>query len=266
MMRIAWLTDIHLNWVALPEQQAFYALVRASGPDLVLIGGDIAESRDMLALLDAMAREIACPLAFVLGNHDFYYSSIRRVREQVVELCRQRTDLTYLTDCDYVPLTTRAALIGHDGWADGRAGDYNNSTIMLSDYRLIAELARLSKPARRLMLQALGDEAAAHIRRVLPLAAEKHEHVLLLTHVPPLREACWHEGRISDDQWSPHFTCLAVGQAIREIMPDYPSTQLTVLCGHTHGEGETQPLPNVRILTGGAEYGKPRLTKVFDLE
>jgi Icc protein len=265
-MRVAWLTDIHLNCVELRDRLRFFEQVRRSQPDLVAIGGDIAESRDVLSLLELMAGEFECPLAFVLGNHDYYYSSILRVREQVTKLCLQRPELTYLSAGDFVPLTPRAALIGHDGWADGRAGDYNGSNVMLSDYGLIAELAGLSKAARRLMLHALGDEAGRHIRRVLPPAAERHEQVLLLTHVPPLLEACWHEGRVSDAQWAPHFTCLAVGEAILEIMPDYPATQLTVLCGHTHGEGETQPLPNVRILTGGAEYGKPRVTNVFDVE
>ena len=72
---------------------------------------------------------------------------------------------------------------------------------------------------------------------------------MLLTHVPPVREACWHEGQLSDDQWAPHFTCLAVGEAILDVMAGHPDKRLTVLCGHTHGQGETQPLPNVQILT-----------------
>ena len=29
---------------------------------------------------------------------------------------------------------------------------------------------------------------------------------------------------------------------------------LTVLCGHTHGHGETEILTNLHIKTGGAEY------------
>jgi hypothetical protein len=40
---------------------------------------------------------------------------------------------------------------------------------------------------------------------------------------------------------------------------------LTVLCGHTHSAGESQPLDNVLILTGGADYGRPAITRTFDL-
>jgi predicted MPP superfamily phosphohydrolase len=41
--------------------------------------------------------------------------------------------------------------------------------------------------------------------------------------------------------------------------------ELLVLCGHTHGEGEAQILPNLKVLTAGAEYGKPRLQGVIEV-
>ncbi len=88
--------------------------------------------------------------------------------------------------------------------------------------------------------------------------------MVLLTHIPPLREACWHDGKISDDDWAPFFTCRAVGDAILEIMADHPRQQLTVLCGHTHGAGVAHPLPNVEILTGGAKYGHPAVQRIFE--
>jgi hypothetical protein len=41
---------------------------------------------------------------------------------------------------------------------------------------------------------------------------------------------------------------------------------MTVLCGHTHSSGEAQILPNLRVLTGGAVYGKPALQRVLEVE
>lgn len=35
-----------------------------------------------------------------------------------------------------------------------------------------------------------------------------------------------------------------------------------VLCGHTHGEGEALVLPNLRVQTGGADYGAPRIALI----
>jgi hypothetical protein len=154
--------------------------------------------------------------------------------------------------------------VGHDGWSDARAGDYDRSPVLLNDYRLIEELSGWDKSERRVHLQRLGDEAAQHIRSVLPEMLQEHSHVLLLTHVPPLREACWHQGRMSDDDWAPHFTCQAMGEAILQIMDGYPDRQLTVLCGHTHGEGEMRPMPQLTILTGGAVYGEPAISRMFE--
>jgi hypothetical protein len=134
----------------------------------------------------------------------------------------------------------------------------------MNDFKLIAELKGRNKLDRWEVLPGLGDEAADHVRRVLPPALETYAEVVFLTHVPPFREACWHEGRISDDYWAPHFTCQAVGQAMMEIMRLHPERRLTVLCGHTHGSGETAPRHNLQVITGGAEYGNPQIAGVFE--
>jgi hypothetical protein len=148
----------------------------------------------------------------------------------VQELCTSHANLVYLTSAGAVSLSARTGLCGHDGWADARLGDYERSLVMMNDYRLIEELAGVNKRDRWPMLKAMGDEAARHVEAVLPAALAEHEEVLFLTHVPPLREACWYQGQISNDEWLPHFTCLAVGEA-----------------------------------TGGAEYGSPQIQRVFEV-
>ena len=62
------------------------------------------------------------------------------------------------------------------------------------------------------------------------------------------------------------MACGAVGEALVEIMAEHPDRQLTVLCGHTHGAGETQVMPNLLAITGGAEYGRPVVQRVFAVE
>lgn len=56
-----------------------------------------------------------------------------------------------------------------------------------------------------------------------------------------------------------------MGNAILEIMQRNPGVTLEVLCGHTHGKGEVTILPNLLVYTGGAEYGKPAIQKVFNI-
>ncbi|MEZ0374764.1 MAG: phosphoesterase, partial [Candidatus Sericytochromatia bacterium] len=63
----------------------------------------------------------------------------------------------------------------------------------------------------------------------------------------------------------PHFTCRAVGDLLLELLPGYPSCQLTVLAGHTHNVCDLRHLPNLRLCVGAAEYGQPALADVFEL-
>jgi Icc protein len=72
-------------------------------------------------------------------------------------------------------------------------------------------LIGLDQKVRLIKLNELGGIAAADLRDVLPRALVRFPHVLLLTHVPPLKEACWHDGSISSDHWLPHFSCQAFG-------------------------------------------------------
>ncbi len=266
MKRIVWLTDLHLNFLLAQQVTEFLSSVDALRPDAVLVSGDIAESPNICQYLDRMQELIETPIYFVLGNHDYYHGSIAETRQRVAQFCRRQPRLHYLTREDVAPLTAHVGLVGHDGWADGRLGDYPRSLVIMHDFKLIAELSSLGKLERWAVLKSLADEAAAHVRRVLPLAFDRFREVLLLTHVPPFLQACWHQGRISDDQWAPHFTCHAVGQAILDFMADHPDKRLTVLCGHTHGHGETQPLSNLKVITGGAEYGRPAIARVLELD
>jgi predicted phosphohydrolase len=263
-LKVAWLTDLHLNFLGPAPHADFLAQVRDLSPDAVLISGDIGEAHDLLHYLDQMLLAWPCPIYFVLGNHDFYFGSIAEVRQRVKTLCAEHPRLKYLTDGGVVELAGGVGLLGHDGWADARLGDYERSYVMMNDYRLIAELAGYSKESRLPVLRAMGQSAADHVRQQLESATASYRTIYLVTHVPPFREACWHEGRISDNEWLPHFTCQAMGEAIVDVMRTRPQCQLTVLCGHTHGAGQTQPLPNVLVLTGGATYGRPEIQRVFD--
>jgi 3',5'-cyclic AMP phosphodiesterase CpdA len=264
-MRLAWITDVHFNFLAAEEVAELYAQIRDAQADAVLLTGDVAEAKSVVGALADLDTALARPIYFVLGNHDFYFGSIRGVRQAVRDLCRERPNLHYLTGADPIDLTPGVALVGHDGWADARLGDYERSMVMMNDYRLIDELARMNKQDRWPVLKALGDEAAAELARVLPAAFNCHREVYVATHVPPLLEACWHEGRLSDDEWAPHFTCKAVGDLLLRTMQSHSDRRMTVFCGHTHSPGHVKPLPNLEILTGGAKYGVPQIQRVWDV-
>jgi len=279
--RIAWLTDLHLNFAGEDAVPRLATAIEECGPDAIVIGGDTGEAPSFATYLQGLAERLARPIYFVLGNHDYYYGSIHEVRERARRLSRGNEHLHWLPDVGAVPLTETAALVGHGGWADGRCGSFHDSEVLLNDYLLIRELRNAVELDRdraegpvtscgdlhRLLsrLNALGDEAADHFRRVLPDVLERYSSVYVVTHVPPFREACWHEGLVSDKQWLPHFTCQAVGEVLREFMEGRLQCRMTVLCGHTHSPGRARLLPNLEVFTGGAEYGKPAVQRVLEV-
>jgi 3',5'-cyclic AMP phosphodiesterase CpdA len=261
--RVAWLTDLHLDFLVPAAVDAFGQAIAAAAPDAVLISGDIATAGTLEPALLALERHVQRPIYFVLGNHDFYGGSIAAGRAAAAAFSRRSRWLRWLPAAGVVALTASTGVVGHDGWADGRCGDYAHSDVLLSDYFYVEELVGLTREERLRVLHALGDEAAAHFRRVLPGALARYRRVLLVTHVPPFREACWHQGQLSDDAHLPHFACQAVGDALLQMMRNRPDRHLIVLCGHTHSPGVAQILPNLRVYTGGATYGRPDLQRLF---
>ncbi|MEO7651731.1 MAG: metallophosphoesterase [Bryobacteraceae bacterium] len=231
-MRLGWLTDVHLNFVARARRVEFYAQLRGQNLDAVLLGGDTGE-----------AEALRVPIYFVLVNHDFYRGSIATVRERVTREAAASDWLHWLPSTGVVSLTPDSALIGHDSWADGPG-----------------------KHARYAKLNTLGDEAAEYLQDRALEALARHRNVIVLTHVPPFRESSWHEGRISNDDFLPHFACQAVGERLLSIMRGRPDRTMQVLCGHTHSPGIARPLDNLAVHTGGAQYGEPALQQILEIE
>jgi hypothetical protein len=258
-MTLGWLSDIHLDHTERDTREAFLLELAGTPVDAWLISGDIDLAPSLVASLREVEAAVAKPVYFTLGNHDFYGGSFARVREEVAALAREPNRLTWLTDSPPRQLAPGLVLVGDDSWADARLGDPLGSWVDLNDFYLIDELWGLEGAARVRTLNALGDEAAARLEPKLRSAVQSAAHVLVLTHVPPFREATVYDGKISDDEWLPWFSCKAMGDVILSCAAANPNCEILVLCGHTHGAGSCTPAPNVRVLTAGAEYGAPRV-------
>jgi len=265
-MSITWATDLHFDMADTNAYKAFKENVIAKQPSVLLLAGDIANSTLINDYLSMLSRDFSVPIYFVLGNHDYYLGSIRKVRDAVQALAKELPRCHYLSRESVVRLTPQTALIGHDGWADGKAGDYEHSEVLLRDYFEIQEFQGLSKTNRLQLLHALGQEAADKIRIDLEKALEEYSNVILLTHVPPFVETCLYQGEPSRPEWSPHFVSKAVGDVILEIMSKHPQQNLAVLCGHSHHQAHVSILPNLTVIVGGAEYGTPMPQAPFLLQ
>ena len=260
-VRLIWLTDIHLNFLEPEGLDRFLKRLGSKQVDAILIAGDIGEADSVEEYLGLMANACKAPIYFVLGNHDYYRGSIGYVRERLRRFLVAHPTLTWLSSTGVVSLSDSTALIGHDSWADGGFGDYWNSRVQLNDFMLIGEFIGRTKQEWLATMAALGSEAAKHFERLLPEALKKYSKVIVVTHVPPFDAAAWHQGHMSSPDWLPFFSCKAAGEVLQTIAADYPEKEITVLCGHTHSSGIFQALPNLKVITGSAQYGKPRIPR-----
>lgn len=260
-MHLAWLTDIHLDFV--PDGgTSLWGEVAAAHPDAVLLTGDIAVAATLRRTLEEAADVIKKPIYFVLGNHDFYGSTINAVRENMRQMTRTSPYLRWLPAAGVVTLGEGLALVGHDGWADARLGDVQGSKIELNDWSMIGDLTGLSPSDRIQLLRQLGDEAAQYLRKVLVQKASAHEQIIVLSHPPPLAMACRYYGFRSPDVWLPHLACAAAGEVLLDVADSFSQCRFTVLCGHTHGRALVRARPNLEVRCGSATYRKPKLQRL----
>jgi predicted MPP superfamily phosphohydrolase len=273
------MTDIHLNFVSNTKtmfaevggRDLFLNAIRDSLPDALFLTGDIAEGPSLPKFLD-MLSEIA-PTYFVMGNHDYYNSSIKKMHKWASHVTRSDKPMFWMNAAGVVPLTEKTAVVGVDGWADAHYGNPETSKVALNDWFAIKELLfRMPHSIethleRRIpALRALGYAEATRLRPALLEALESFQTVYVLTHVPPWDTATWHEGAHSDPDWLPWFSCKAVGDVIEECAAKYPDKKVTVLCGHTHGSGHCERMPNVECFTGGAAYRYPEIQKTLEID
>lgn len=281
-MIVSWCTDIHLNHAPKEERNNFAQQLVGQNPDIILVGGDISAGsllHDDLVWLDSLAISIDKPLAFVLGNHDYYLKSINYVENILIpETLKKTNKLIWLEKSDPIHLTGNTYLIGNGLWADWRNGDVLNTNFWLNDYELIEELSATRKNRYndylRAKLQEIADRKVERLKKqffaAVKLGAEK---IICLTHVPPFWEASWHNGKIQDANAAPHFTCRAGEDMFREVMIAMkaikPDLELIILCGHTHGNGQAKIVNmNITVIQGGAEYKFPRMQEplnIYDL-
>lgn len=237
-MKLSWLTDIHLNFLKNGARINFYKNIVARNSDALLISGDIAEAPSLSTFLREMVSYIKKPIYFVLGNHDYYRSEIVTVKNEMTQLTNDEPLLYWLPSSGPQGLDNNAILVGQDGWADGRLGDYYNSTVSLHDSRMIPDLFQQVIVGRKQLLekmQQLADADAQQLEIHLQQAIAKNpQKIIVLTHVPPFKEAALHKGKPSEEGHLPFFSSKAIGDVLMAIATENPNINFfSVMRSHT---------------------------------
>lgn len=263
-MTLAWLTDPHLDHLSAEMVAKLFADLRQAPGEAVVLTGDVSVAPRLHADLEHLASAAARPLYFVLGNHDHYGTSIATLRDQVIDLSRRVPTIRWLPPAGVVALNPTTALIGVDGWADGRYGDPIRTPLVLNDDRMIAELeAQSSRIGKLAVRRALADADAGRLATLLQRAAAGGStRIIVATHVPPFVAGLAPGSRIAHLHWHPLLVCGATGDVLRRFADATPEVSVEVLAGHTHAAHAVQLSANLHLRVGGARYGSPSRIEV----
>jgi predicted phosphohydrolase len=273
-MKIIWLTDIHLDYVNVETQKKLLneIVIKAGlykGRTNVLITGDIGNSnctRDYMLNWKEVLDQFNIGLYFVLGNHDYYGSSVIKERDLMRNSLLKSN---WLPSAGVVKLTEEVALVGHDGWYDGGYANWFQSQFYIPDYTQTFEMnyiALWSKEQVFDTMNVLAREAAAYVFDTSVQAINNgHKVIYIATHVPPFRENTVYRGLISDDNALPHFSSKHMGDTLLKLSSTFKDVKFTVMCGHSHGDAKHIVPPNMICHTAQARNGHPCISRIIDI-
>ena len=250
-----WFTDTHLNNVLPWTKALFIKNLIKERPKGIFLTGDISNGLTTTFNLKLLAKFVKCPIYFVLGNHDYYFSSIEETHNKIRKMCKQYPNLIWLTESDIVGLTNEVALIGTEGWYDASIGepDYLRYTL---DWRLIKDFKKTQFMSERLdMFRQLADKSCSIISDKLNKALEQgYKTIYLLTHYPPWIEATRDAGTIMEKFWLPYNVNFRLGRTIEDVMVNHKKRNVTVLSGHTHCDAWIHVSRNIECKVNKAKY------------
>ncbi len=260
-MKLVWASDIHLNFIK--DISAFYKAIKESGAQHVVLSGDIAESGSVAGHVQEIEFQTGLPVHFVMGNHDYYGNSVKNARDTVKHL-------NYIPRNMGTPLSDKTILVGVDGWGDCRNGDYENSTLTMSDWLYIDDLRKAyskgMKPLKK-ALQKLADADARKLkRRVEKAITDGYDNIIIVSHVPPYAEACLYAGRKSTPSGLCFFSSQILGTTIEPITKQFPDVKFIWLCGHTHSKVCLNVSKNFVVKVAQAEYYYPQVAEIIDYD
>ena len=252
MKNAAWATDIHLDRLIERDYLEYKDYLQELNPDCLIISGDIAEGEFVCKSLRDFNDSFDFPIYFVLGNHDFYFTSFAKTEENVRALVKESANLNWLSEQGIVELNDSTALIGVEGWGDGR----NISEGATRDILAISDYKKLNQDEIGALLSSKGKKYAEILRPFLIEAVKTCPKVILTTHVPPFAEVCIDRNfRPYNEYKLPFYTCKAIGDMLLEVMSANTSCQMTILCGHTHEKADVKILDNLRVRVKESGYG-----------
>lgn len=255
-----WYTDTHLSMVPPWTKYFFLRSLNNDAPEGIFLTGDISNGKLLELDLTLIANFAKCPVYFVLGNHDYQFSSFDKSHDTVRRLCNKYPNLHWLTQEAPIQLNEEVCVIGTEGWYDASIGKpeylkYSFDWMLIKDFR---DLPNIN--ARLEAFKEKATQSANIIKYKIEEALDMgYKNIYVLTHFPPWQEATRDKGLLLEPYWLPYNTNLRFGKAIEDIMIDKNKRHITVLAGHTHTDCWIHVSRNIECKVNKAKYyGMPR--------
>jgi 3',5'-cyclic-AMP phosphodiesterase len=250
--KFIWLTDLHMRpW----KRHRLVSHLNKEQPDGIFITGDISDGITLIGDLTYFATHLPCPIYFILGNHDYWMSSIDKRHNAVRELCSKHSNLIWMTEADIVRISDEVALIGDEGWYDADNGkpEYLKFTFdwwMVEDFRQLPSMTECIAAWKK-----LAEQSVISLSQKLERAIEQdYKNIYVLTHVPPWKEATRDVGTFMEPFWLPYNTNLVLGRALEKVMASHKKKNVVVLAGHTHSQASILVRKNLQCIVNDAHY------------
>ena len=280
-MRLAWATDIHLDFITDPYNSKMsaknldiFCSFFQNDFEAVILSGDISLANFLKDHLLELEARLQVPIYFVLGNHDFWNSGFDEVRQQMFNLTNATKRLVYLSLTPYVQLSSTVAMVGHDGWYDGFNGNFENRNFIMNDWIKISNFAEVNSIIFDNNFQIPNFKNILMVARKQAIIATKHvlngiklaisqinpKKIIIVTHVPPFVHPLEHKENLY-----PWYSSKLMGDMLISVALKNPQIEFEVFCGHVHAAYEGNVSSNIFLRSGKAEYSNPRFQGVFNI-
>ena len=273
-MKLAWLSDIHLDMVSKETIIQLGTAINECDCESAIITGDIANGRSVIQVLSLLDETVRKPIYFVLGNHDSYYGSFQKIHYNMRKFSRKSKFCKWMTSSNIIQLTDDTCIVGHDGFYDGRNGKFfgpsldiemnsDEGMFLMNDFFLIKEIAaHTSRKEKLKYFNKLGDKSAKYFSKTIKEAAKSYKKIIAITHVPPFEEVSKHRGESNSVYALPFYSCKAVGDVLLKLKNDLPNNQIVMFAGHTHCPAEMHS-ENLHVYVAGAKYTEPEIFNII---
>lgn len=259
MVKVVWASDIHLDFA---ENDNFFVDLKKASADYVLISGDIGAGNTTIAHLKRLT-SLDTKILFVLGNHDFYESSLAHTSTVISEFVKSCHNLVWLTQSDPIEIAPDTYCVGSDGWYDGRAA-YAPFLPPMRDFDFIDDFRGKSMPAVREKMAQIADKFNKELcDKINKLLERNPKKIFVVTHVPPFKYSALHNGQSAGDSGLQTFVNHTLGVKLAEFAAQHLLTEWVILSGHTHAGFCEQPERNLSVNVAAAVYGKPKIAGSF---